>query len=200
MTRRWLGVGHHSWYVASRPPKERRFSLAQRRCAEYEPTTTRAAWRARTASSSGAPPPPRQRASARVRCASSGAGMALEAAAGTSHHGRAPRKRGLSPTLYFCCCACGDHNQRGTARTHRNLECCASSPKTAGDGARVRRVTSGAGLALETAAGTSHHGQALMENGLSPARCPSTGHRPTIISTVLRAHVASSSAASPSLR
>ena len=65
--------------------------------------------------------------------------MALEAAAGTSHHGRAPRKRGLSLALYFCCCACGDHNQRGTARTHRNLECCASSPKTAGDSALTPR-------------------------------------------------------------
>ena len=51
-TRRWLGVGRHSWYVASRPSKERALSLAQHRCAGYEQTTTRAVRRAGAASSS----------------------------------------------------------------------------------------------------------------------------------------------------
>jgi len=115
------GTSHHG-----RAPKGRDCSIVQCPFIGHEPTTTSAAWRARTASSSGAPPPPRQRASARVRCASSGAGMALEAAAGTSHHGCALKGRGFSPAM---CPSNGlgtYYRQRGTARERSKLECCAS--------------------------------------------------------------------------
>ena len=170
-TRRWLGVGGRSWHVAPRARAEGERPLAGAVPFDrHGPTTTSAARRARAASSSAAPPPERQRAQARLRCATRGAGLALEAAAGTSHHGRAPKERGLSPVqcLYV---AMTDHNQRGTARARSKLECCASSPETASAGAPAL-VTRGAGLALEAAAGTSHHGRAPKERGLSPAQCP----------------------------
>ena len=67
----------------------------------HGPTTTSAARRARAVSSSAAAPLQRLRAPARLlRGMTRGAGLALEAAAVTTHHMRVPKERGVSPTQY----------------------------------------------------------------------------------------------------
>ena len=50
-------------------------------------------------------------------------------------------------------------------------------------------------MALEAAAGTSHHGHASYERGLSPAQYASVGYEPSTTSAALRARAASLSAA-----
>ena len=86
-------TSHHK-----RSKKERRLSPEQRRSVVHGPTPTSAARRARAATSSSAPPPKRQRAQARLRrVVTRGACLALDSAACTVHHGRAPKERGLSP-------------------------------------------------------------------------------------------------------
>ena len=59
------------------------------------------------------------------------------------------------------------------------------------------RESRGAGLALEAAAGTSHHTRAPKERRLSPVQRRSVGHGPTTTSAARRARAASSSAAPP---
>ena len=71
-----------------------------------------------------------------------------------------------------------DHSQRGTARTRSKLECCVSSPETASTVAPAPREPRGAGLALEAAAGTSHHGRAPKGRGLSPSQRSLAGREP----------------------
>ena len=83
-------TSHHG-----RAPKERAVSPVQHLSTRHEPITASAARRAREESSSAAPPPQRQRAPPRLRRASHAALM-LEAIAGTSHHGRAPKERSIS--------------------------------------------------------------------------------------------------------
>ena len=68
------------------------------------------------------------------------------------------------------------------ARASGELECCASLIE------RVRRVTRGAGLELEAAAGTSYYGHAPKKRGLSSAKRPSEVHKPTQINATRRAH------------
>ena len=118
------------------------------------------------------------------------ASLALETAACMSHHGRAPKETGLSPvqSTYL------RHGPTTTsaARRARNsqLECCTSSQETASAGAqaRLRLVTRGACLALEPAAGTSHHERAPNESYLLSAQWPSLWHRQTAISAARRAY------------
>ena len=97
---------------------------------------------ARAAFSSAAPPPQRQRASARLRRVTRGACLALEAVdvAGTSHHGRAPKERGLSPAQRPRI-GYGPTLASAAQRAHRKLACCASFPET---------VSACAGAARET--------------------------------------------------
>ena len=54
-----------------------------------------------------------------------------------------------------------------------------------------------AGLALEAAAGTSHHESATKKRGLSLAQCPCLSRGPNATSAARCAHTASSSAALP---
>ena len=128
--------------LARRTTRARRRREASRRRSvllfSYGPITVTAAWRARPASSSAASP---ARDSERLRaCAAQDtrAGLALEAPTGTSHHESAPKETGLSPAQCPVFLVWADHNQRGTARTHSNPECCVTSPRQRAH-ARLRR-------------------------------------------------------------
>ena len=123
-------------------------------------------------------------------------GCALEAAAGTSHHGRVLRERGLSPVQCFCI-------GYGSITTSAALRARAASPRAAPTperhaAQRCSRVCHAkVGYALEVPAGTSHHGRAPKERGLSPGQCSCIWHRPTTASVARRACAASSRAAQP---
>ena len=71
--------------------------------------------RACAASARAAPPPKRKRAQWRLRHARRGACLALEAAADTSEHGRAPKERGLS----LMQCAAIEHGPNPTSAERR---------------------------------------------------------------------------------
>ena len=150
------------------------------------PTTGSAVRCARAASSSAAPPPQRQRALARLRRVTRGACLALEAAAGTSHHDRAPKERGLSPAQPP---RIGYRPTLASAaqRAHRSSRA-APPPKGQRAHAPAPREKRSTCLALETVAGTSHHGRALKERGLSPAQRPRIGYGPTLASAAQCAH------------
>ena len=110
-----------------------------------------------------------------------GAGLALEAAAGTSHHKHAPKERGLPPAQ---CHSRGNGRPQPALEGARSnkLECRASFLQTVSIDAPAPRATRDAGLALEIAAGASHHGRAPKERGLSPAQCHSKENQHTTAS------------------
>ena len=116
-----------------------------------------------------------------------GSGLKLEAAAGTSNYGFAPKKRKHLAVAVPFDRVKTDHIDRGTARTRSKLECCAFIPETASADAPVPRDTRGAGLKFEAAAGTSHHGRAPKERAVSPVRHLSTRHEPITASAAPRA-------------
>ena len=64
---------------------------------------------------------------ARARPSHAAAGLALEAAAGTSH---AAKKTSLPPVQSPFKGHIPNHNQRGAARARRKLKCFVSSPET----------------------------------------------------------------------
>ena len=84
-----------------------------------------------------------------------------------------------------------ERNQRGTARARRKLECYAFSRDTAIAGVRALGSRATAGLVLEAKAGTSYHGRARMEGGLSLVQCHYTGPKPSTTSAARRAPAAS---------
>ena len=128
-----------------------------------------------------------------------GGGLPLEVAAGTSHHGRAPEETGFSPAQRSFDRQ-GPTGIRPTRRAQAESSSAAPPPRRQRAQERAPRVPRGAGLPLEAAAGTSHHGRAPEERGLSPAQCPFDGRGPTITSPARRAQAACSSAVPPSQR
>ena len=134
-TRRWLGVGGRSWHVAPRPRAEGERPLAGA-APFYErtdrPQPARHGARAQQARVLRLLPRDSERRRA-SRVPREPAGL-CEAAAGTSHHGRAPKERGLSPTQCLSKCMSRPQPARHGARAGK-LECCASSPETASAGA-----------------------------------------------------------------
>ena len=112
----------------------------------------------------------------------------------TSHRGRAPKERSLSPVR----CpfpTMGNHKQRCTMRARSMLECCEPfSPETASAGATAPRKTRSAGLALDAAADTSHRSYAPKQTGMFPVRCISMVHA---LITYLRSAQKASCCASP---
>ena len=151
--RRWLGVGGCSWHVAPRPcveGKKPRAGVAPFYRAEYDHAqcgTARArrklVYRAssRETESAGAPALRETR----------GAGLALKATAGTSHHGHTPKERCLSS-------ARRPSTKRLTSTTSAPRRPCVASLRAARPPCRqraqvrLRGVTRGAGLVLEAAA------------------------------------------------
>ena len=109
-----------------RAPKERGLSLVQCPSLVYEPTITRAARRARAASKRAAPPPESWPAQWHSRACHADVGCALEAAPGTSHHGLAPKERGLPSVQYLVV----RHGSIATsaARCARAASACATPP------------------------------------------------------------------------
>ena len=92
-----LPVGDRGWYVGTRPcTEERGLSLVQWPSKGHGSTTTSATRRARAASARDAPPPERCKRSGAIACAHTRKWAVLEAAAGTSEHGVAPKERGHS--------------------------------------------------------------------------------------------------------
>ena len=94
------------------------------------------------------------------------AGSALEGVAGTSHHGcvrkgRGPRRSGvILPRIGR------PQPARHSARAQNSKSLRAAPPlQRQRAPARLRRVTRSASLALEGAAGTSHHGRVRKERG-----------------------------------
>ena len=98
--------------------------------------------------------------------------MALKALAGTLHHEHALKEGGLLNSTVPFPMARPDYDQSSMPRAHSKLERCAFSSETASASTRRTRATSGAGLALEAAAGTSNLWRATTERGLSPAKYP----------------------------
>ena len=96
------------------------------------------------------------------------AGLALEAAAGTSHHGRAPKERVL-PLVQRYFNAPKQIAARAARLVRSKLEYYITSPETGKATARALASHAAAGLVLEAAAGTSDHGFAPKERCLSPA-------------------------------
>ena len=166
-----------------------------------KPTTASAARRARAAISDAAPPSQRQLELARLRLLHTRTcGCQLGVRGGSWHVALQPRGEEDKPpadaALFFR--TQSDHSQRGEARARRNLECCASFPETAKNSARPFASHAAAGLALEVAADTPHHGRALKERSLPPVQrssMASMGPKPTTTSAAWRARPASLSAA-----
>ena len=122
-----------------------------------------------------------------------------EDAARTSHHGLAPKERGLS--LVQRPCAIYEPTTTSTARRARAARFRAAplpqrQRAQLGINEAVPRVPRESRLRKEeAAASTSHHGLATKERGLLPMQCPSIAHASTTSSAVRRARAASSSSA-----
>ena len=166
---------HHS-----RTPQERRLLPMRRPSMKHEPTATSAAWRTQAASPRLRLSPDQASAGAPALACHSAAGLALEAIAGTSHHGRQLKKGGSSLV------------QRPFA-TPKPRTTCAARRGARAQPARVLRLlprdslrrcacvclTSGHRSRLEAAARTSHNGVAPKETDLSPVQRPFMGLNPS---------------------
>ena len=126
---------------------------------------------------------------AKARCA-------LEAVAGTSHHGLAPKERGLSSVQWPCI----GYEQTTTSAARRARVAstrAAPTPERQQAQWRARAFSTRNPAVLEAAGGTSHYGLAPNEKDVSPVRWTCMGYRLTTTSAAWRARVASMRAAPP---
>ena len=79
------------------------------------------------------------------------------------------------------------HDQRSTAHARSKLACCASSRETKRSGG-ARACHASAGWFWEAGSGTSYHGRAPKERGLSPVQFPWLAHGPTTTSASWHTH------------
>ena len=153
--------------------------------------TASAARRARAASSRVSPPPERQPAQWRSYACHANAGCVLEVTARTSHHGLAPKERGLSPVQ--CHYIVRSTITTSAARRARAASSRVSPPPERQPAQwRLRACHANAGCVLEVTARTSHHGLAPKERGLPPVQYPLKVRKPTTASAARRARAASS--------
>ena len=153
---------------------------------------------AHAASARGAPPPERERARWRVCvCAHANACCWLEAAAGTSQHGRAPRERAVSLAQW-------DSIGQGTTPTSAARRAHAASARGAppperesARGCAYSCVHAQESLWLKAAASMSERCRAPREGTVSLAQWTSMGHEPTPTSAAQRVHAASARGARP---
>ena len=89
------------------------------------------------------------------------------------------------------------YNQRRMARARSKLECYASSPVTASEGAPVPREAGCASLVSKTAVCTSHHERVTKENALSLAQGATVQHKPITTSAARHERAARSSVSPP---
>ena len=119
--------------------------------------------------------------------------VVLEATAGTSHHGRAPKERRLSPRQ----CPCIRHGRITNSATRRALAASLSTapppPETASSGAPAPRKKRGNGWRLRAQLARPTVGARRKERALSSVQCPLNTHRPVTTSAAGRARAASSS-------
>jgi hypothetical protein len=176
-----------------RAPKERSISSGQRSLVEKAPTKTSAARRARSKVECCASFPDTASTCAPAPCGRHGAGLALEAAAGTLYRARSlKRTRRLAGAAPFPFDRKrSGHNDRGTARTQSKLECCATFSDTASTDAPAPCEPRGAGIKLEAAASTLHHDRTQQGRIISPSQHALAGRAPTITIAALRAREAS---------
>ena len=113
-----------------------------------------------------------------------------QAAAGTSHHSRAPKERDLSPVQ--CPCLTRGTTTASAARCARAASSSARTfpQETASTVARPR-VPRESRPILGATAGTSHNSRTPKKRGLSPVQCPCLVHKPTTTSAARRARAAS---------
>ena len=157
--------------------------------------TTSAARRARAATLSAESPPKRAPALRETR----GAGLALEAAAGMLHHGRALKERGLSQAQ----CprfAPGPTTTSATWRARPPSSVVRLLPRDSEHSAHTLRKSRGTGLALDAAAGTLHRGARADRERLSPVQYPYLAPEPTTTSATWRVHAPTSCGAPPPQR
>ena len=115
---------------------------------------------------------------ARSRASHVQAGYVLEVAAGTSHHGLAPKERSLSP-MQCPFIGCGPTTASAARRARVASLRAAAPPEREREQLRACvRATQKAGCVLEVAASMSHHGLAPKERGLSPVQCSFIGYGP----------------------
>ena len=102
-TRRWLGIRGRSWHIAPRfcAGREKHLAVA----APFDRVKTghidRSTARTRSKLECCASIPETASADAPVLRDTRGAGLKFEVAAGTSHHGRAPKERAVSPVRHL---------------------------------------------------------------------------------------------------
>ena len=187
-----------------RSPRGVAVKLAQWAFIGHESTPTSAARRVHAASARGAPPPERERARAVVlflSCAHAQLSCSLEAAAGMSEHGRAPR--GVAVKLAQWASIEYEPTLTSAARrAHITSARAALPPERERERERAQwRFFSCAHVqvrcSLEAAAGMAEHGRAPREMAVSLVQWASVGHEPTPTNTTRRAYAASEGAAHP---
>ena len=145
---------------------------------------------AQALSSRVSPHPEIQPAQWRLLACHVSAGCALEVTAVSSHHGLAPKDRGLPPMQ-------SPSTVRGPITTSAARRARAASlpisPPPERQPAQWRSIACyvNAGCALEVTALSLHHGLAPKERGLPPVQYPSTARKPTKTSAARRARVES---------
>ena len=172
------GTSHHGLTLWIR-----RCSPLQGLCMMRGPIATSAAQRACAASLRVTPPPKRQPAQWRLFACNANAGCALEATARTSHHGLAPKERGLP--LAKCHTMARRPNKIVAARCVRGKLACVATFYRQPAQWRLFARNANAGCALEATARTSHHGLAPKERGLLLAKWHSMAHK-TITTSAAR--------------
>ena len=178
-------------------PKERHLPPVQCHSIARGPITASTTRRARAASSRVLPPPGKQPAQWRLRVGHARAGCAFEVIARTSHHGLAPKERGLPSVQGPSRSEQDDRSQRSTASARAASSYVLRPPERQPAQWRSFASHANAGCALEGTARTSHHGLAPKERGLPPVQCHSVARGPIVASAARRARAASSGVLPP---
>ena len=162
-------------------PKERGLPPVQCPFVVRGATAASAARRAHAASLRVLQPSETQPAQWRSRVGHAKGGCALEVTARTSHHGLAPKERGLPPVQ--CPFVLPTPITISAVRRARAVSLRVSPPRERQPVQwRLRACHANAGCALQAIARTSHHGLAPKERGLPPVKCRSIAHRPIVTS------------------
>ena len=167
-------------------------------CQMHRQTITSATRRAHVARTCDAPPPETDRAHWRDRvCAHAQAGWSLQAAAGMSEHGLAPKEKSFS----LMQCPFKEHEPTTTSAERRARSACARGappPEREIEQWRNRvRAHAQAGWSFEAAAGTSEHGLEPNGRGSSLVQCSLIERGMTTTSAARGAWAASARAAPP---
>ena len=167
-----LSVGGHSFHVAPRSCTERKRrpagAVPLRSCVGRSQTARHGA---REAGSRVSSPPEKQPPQWRSFACHGNAGCALEVTARTSHHGLAPKERGLSSVQ--CPSIVRKPITTNAARRTRAAGLRVPPPPERQPAQwRLSACHENTAFTLEVTALTSHHGLAPKERGVPPVQCP----------------------------